>query len=228
VLRGKTGKLGHQLRKLSEILQFTNDAEMYQYLVGTIGPLRLDRLARLVAAPVGTGHGPFFDVMKELRGLSARDRITQVFIRTFLVDTVLAKTDRAGMAFGLEARVPFLDDEMVAFSARLPFRYKTRAGSSKHLLRRLLARKLAQVGIPPDLSMRPKQGFSVPMREWLRGELKYLVDEYLFPERLKREGLFAPRAVHELVLEHLDNRANHSHLLWSLISFQMWKERYLA
>jgi asparagine synthase (glutamine-hydrolysing) len=67
----------------------------------------------------------------------------------------------------------------------------------------------------------------IPLRDWLRRELRYLLDEYLNAHRIRREGLFSAPEVTSLVRQHVDNRANHSHLLWSLVSFQMWKERYL-
>jgi asparagine synthase (glutamine-hydrolysing) len=155
-----------------------------------------------------------------------------VFFRTFLPDTVLAKTDRASMAFGLEARVPFLGNEMLEFSARLPFRFKYQKGCKKYLPRKLLASKLAtgsrSSSLAEELSKRPKQGFSIPLREWLRGDLKYLLDEYLNHPRVAREGVFVPQLVDRIVSEHLQRHANHSHLLWSLVVFQMWKERYLS
>jgi asparagine synthase (glutamine-hydrolysing) len=167
-------------------------------------------------------------MFRDFGGLEPWQKVIQAFMRTFLVDTVLAKTDRSGMAFGLEARVPFLDNEMVEFAAKVPFRLRMRGMTSKYLLRKLLQRKLARAGAPPRASKRRKQGFSIPIREWLRGDLKYLLDEYLSEPRIRREGYFQPERVDELVQAHLRNRANHSHLLWSLISFQMWKDRFLG
>ena len=211
-----------QVRKAAEILQFRDEAEMFSYFVGTIGPMRLDRLAELVLEKPDLDTPLFSGMVLELDGLSWDEKITQVFLRSFLPDTVLAKTDRASMAYGLEARVPFLDDELVGFSARLPFSLKYKRGIKKYILRKLLTRKL-----PPAISQRSKQGFSIPLREWLRGELRYLLDDYLEEGRLRREGYFEPSAVRRLVREHLDRRANHSHLLWSIVSFQLWKEAYL-
>ncbi|MCM2280120.1 MAG: asparagine synthase (glutamine-hydrolyzing) [Oligoflexia bacterium] len=225
---GARGRSLQQAMKLADILRFESQAELIQSFIGTVGPLPLARLAELVPGDFGLEgpyHGP---LIESLAGLPRDQRITQVYLRTFLVDTVLAKTDRATMACGLEARVPFLDREMAAFAARVPFELKLRRGILKYLPRRLLAGKFRERGLPTDLAWRAKQGFSIPLREWLRTDLKYLVDEYLDEERLRREGLFAPKAVRGLVREHLQERANHSHLLWSLISFRMWKERHLS
>ncbi|MCM2322545.1 MAG: asparagine synthase (glutamine-hydrolyzing) [Oligoflexia bacterium] len=228
---GLRGRRLQQGRKLADILSYQNEAELLQSFIGTVGPLPLERLARLIAGEQGSeafSRGPCHaELIGSLRGLQAPEKVTRLFLETFLVDTVLAKTDRATMAYGLEARVPFLDEELVAFAETLPFRWKLREGTSKYLPRRLLARKLHERGAPTDLAWRPKQGFSIPLRDWLRGELRYLLDEYLDPRRLEREGIFAAPEVRTLVREHLQGSANHSHLLWSLISFRMWKERHL-
>ncbi len=215
------GRRGQMLRKAMQILQFRNEDEMFAYFIGTIGPMRLDRLAGLLAQPPAAGTPLLADVLAPLAGLPAESKIEQVFVRSFLLDTVLAKTDRASMAFGLEGRVPFLGDAMVEFAARLPFGMKLNGAVKKYLPRRLLQKHL-----PGRISARRKMGFSVPMRDWLRGPLRPLLAEYLDADRLRREGYFDPAAVNALVQEHVAARANHSHVLWSLVSFEMWKERY--
>ena len=222
-LGGLLGKRqSQQWKKLCDILRFKNENELFEYFIGTIGPLPWDRLRSLLKVPVSANYSPFTPVLSELQDLDWNAKIDQVFLRTFLTDTVLTKTDRAGMAYGLEARVPFLDNEMVDFSTRLPFEYKLRHGKSKYLLRQLLAKKL-----PGDLANRKKQGFSIPLRDWFRSELRPLLDTYLNPTRIEREGIFSPTQVTLLVNEHLEDKANHSHLLFSLVSFQLWKERFL-
>lgn len=228
VMRGPWKRMGQQARKLSEMLQFESQAELFQYFIGTLGPMRMDRLARLIEGGETLKQDYFGPLMKQLAELPAWQRIAQVFIRTFLVDTVLAKTDRTGMAFGLEARVPFLDDRMIELSHEVPFDLQMKKGQSKYLLRKLLEKKLEEKGISTSLSRRGKQGFSIPLREWLRGDLKYLLDEYLNVPRLSREGLFNAKEVNSLVKQHVNDVSNHSHLLWSLVSFQMWKEQYLS
>ncbi len=219
-------KLTHQMIKLLDILQFENTGQFYQNFIGMLGPLQMPRLASLLAAPVDPTTAFFNEHLERLSSLDLKEKITQIFIETFLVDTVLAKTDRAGMAVGLEARVPFLDNEMAEFALRLPFPMKLRGGTSKYLLRKLLEKKLKTRGLSAHLSSRKKQGFSIPMRDWLRGELKFLLNDYLSPTRLSKEGVFQPQNVGALVKEHTDSKANHSHLLWSLLTFQMWKEYF--
>jgi asparagine synthase (glutamine-hydrolysing) len=160
--------------------------------------------------------------MNTLQHLPLHEKILQVLQQTFMIDTVLAKTDRATMAFGVEGRVPFLDNKMLDLAAKLPFSMKYNSGVKKYILRKLLLKKMS-----PKFVMRPKQGFSIPMEQWLRTDLKFLLDDYLGIDRLKKDGLLVPGEVQALVQQHLAKKANHSHLLWSLITYQMWKERYL-
>ncbi|MBI4924661.1 MAG: asparagine synthase (glutamine-hydrolyzing) [Bdellovibrio sp.] len=221
-------KFCQQMVKLFDILQFQDEGQFYQNFVGSLGPLQMPELASLLKEKADFSRPFFTDILEQLRPLDLEEKVTHLFLKTFLVDTVLAKTDRAGMAVGLEARVPFLDNEFVDFSFRLPFSYKLKLGESKYLLRRLLRKKLIEHGLSSRLSKRKKQGFSIPMRDWLRGELRYLLQDYLSFDRLKREGVFQENQVQRIVVEHLENRANHSHLLWSLLVFQMWKEHFSA
>lgn len=211
-----------QARKLLEIFQFRNEAELFQYFIGTIGPMRLDRLRKLVNGTVNLYPSCYQGLINNIQSLPWNEKISQVFQQTFMIDTVLAKTDRATMAFGLEGRVPFLDNKMLDFAASLPFEMKYNNGTKKYLLRKLLQKKMSE-----EFIMRPKQGFSIPIEHWLRGDLKFLLDDYLSQERLKKDGTLIPNQVQMLVKEHLSKKVNHSHLLWSLITYQMWKEKYL-
>jgi asparagine synthase (glutamine-hydrolysing) len=81
--------------------------------------------------------------------------------------------------------------------------------------------------LPASIVYRRKQGFGVPLAQWLRGPLRRFVEEVLEPDRLRRIGLFAPRAVERLVAEHIGNKANHATALWSLLSFELWRDAYL-
>ena len=157
----------------------------------------------------------------ESRQLDERDRSLYVDFRSYLVDNCLAKVDRMSMACSLEARVPLLDREVVELAFGMPPDLKFNALKGKIVLRRVAARH-----VPRDCVYRPKEGFSVPMKNWLRGELRPLLDQYLAPERLAREGLFNSAAVADLCGHHLSGRENHSHLLWPLLVFERWREHW--
>ena len=211
--------------KALDVLQFRDEAELFQYFIGTFGPLTHEGVRELLAPDLQPGVQVYPTAyaawLPELAELDWPEKIEEVFIRTFLPDTVLAKTDRCGMAYGLETRVPFLDNAMVDFSAALPWKFKRPRRQSKPLLRRILAARA-----PSPLARRKKQGFSIPLTDWFRGPLRPLLEEYLDPIRLQREGFLNGPAVQRLVTAHREDRANHSHLLWSILTFQLWRERY--
>jgi asparagine synthase (glutamine-hydrolysing) len=143
-------------------------------------------------------------------------------MKSYMVDDNLAKVDRASMAVSLEARVPFLDNQVAEFALGLSANTKMGVWKQarKQLLRRLLGRYL-----PRELFERPKRGFSMPMASWLRKELRWLVEEYLDAGRLRREGLFDVEFVGGLVREHLSGRRDREAVLWALIFWEMWREK---
>jgi asparagine synthase (glutamine-hydrolysing) len=159
----------------------------------------------------------------EAGGRDEVNRGLYVDLKSYLSDNCLVKTDRMSMACSLEARVPLLDVELVELAFRMPAELKVRGGATKPLLKRVAARH-----VPRECVYRPKQGFSIPIKHWLAGEFRPLVDDLLSRERLAAEGLFAPDTVECLKREHFAGRANHSHLLWALLVFQDWRGRWGA
>jgi asparagine synthase (glutamine-hydrolysing) len=157
----------------------------------------------------------------EARGRDPRDQALYVDFGSYLVDNCLTKVDRMSMACSIEARVPLLDREVVELAFRLPPALKYDGNHTKILLKRVAARY-----VPRECVYRAKEGFSIPIKNWLKDEFRGLVERYLAPERLRAEGLFEPAVVERLWQEHLGNRANHSHLLWALLVFEQWRDRW--
>ena len=151
----------------------------------------------------------------------ARDRALYVDLRSYLVDNCLVKVDRMSMACSLETRVPLLDTRLVELAFRIPSTLKYSARQTKILLKRVARRH-----VPDACVDRPKQGFSIPIKNWLKHEFQPLMHELLEPARLASDGLFEPATVERLKREHLEERANHSHLLWSLMVFHDWRRRW--
>ncbi len=145
-----------------------------------------------------------------------------VDVKSYLCDNILVKVDRMSMAVSLEARVPFLDKDLVALAFRMPDRFKVDGGRTKVLLKEVAVRRL-----PRECVYRPKEGFSIPIKNWLARELRPLLEDLLAPDRLAAGGVFSPRCVERLKREHLSGRANHSHILWSLMVFEAWRDRWL-
>jgi asparagine synthase (glutamine-hydrolysing) len=158
---------------------------------------------------------------EEAAGRDARDTALYVDFASYLVDNCLTKVDRMSMACSIETRVPLLDRELVELAFRMPSRLKFDGRNTKILLKRIAARH-----VPRECVYRGKQGFSIPIKNWLKEDLRPLAEQYLAPERIRREGLFEPAVVGRLWREHLDNRANHSHLLWALLVFEQWRDRF--
>jgi asparagine synthase (glutamine-hydrolysing) len=150
-------------------------------------------------------------------------RILRVDLQTYLSDAMLTKVDRTSMAVGLEVRVPLIDHRIVEFSAGLPQSQLYRNGTGKIILRELLSRYL-----PRKMFERPKMGFSIPIGHWFRNTLKPLMLDYLSEARLRSEGIFNPIFVNHIITEHLAGKANHQHRIWSLLVWQMWRERWLS
>ena len=150
-------------------------------------------------------------------------RILRVDLQTYLSDAMLTKVDRTSMAVGLEIRVPLIDHRIVEFSAGLPESQLYQNGTGKILLRELLSKYL-----PREMFERPKMGFSIPIGHWFRSSLKPLMLDYLSETRLRNEGIFNPEFVNHIVNEHLSGKANHQHRIWSLLVWQMWRDRWLS
>jgi asparagine synthase (glutamine-hydrolysing) len=126
------------------------------------------------------------------------------------------------MAVSLEARVPYLDIELVDLVMRIPDALKISNGPSKVLLKRVASRY-----VPKDCVYRPKEGFSIPIKNWLGNQLRPLMEELLNSRTLNKQGVFRVSTIERLKREHLTGLANHSHLLWSLMVFQAWCKRWL-
>ncbi|HBO68809.1 MAG TPA: asparagine synthase (glutamine-hydrolyzing) [Deltaproteobacteria bacterium] len=210
----------HRIQRGAESILHDDPAEMYFHTVGIFERRRIGEIVPEVADDSGLSY---FRTFRDPRAGSIVERAMATDIRTYLVDDILAKVDRASMAYSLEARVPLLDHRVVEFAARLPLPLKVRGGETKHLLRKVLYRH-----VPQELIDRPKMGFGVPLNRWLRNELRPLLDEYLNEERVGREGFLRPGGVARVVREHLSGRRDHQYRVWALLVFAMWRERYLS
>jgi asparagine synthase (glutamine-hydrolysing) len=121
------------------------------------------------------------------------------------------------MAASLETRVPLLDHRLVEFALNLPPRMKLRQGKTKVILRKAMRGRL-----PEAVLSKPKQGFSIPLKHWLRGPLRPLMTDLLSADSIRSRGYFGCQTVSRWVMEHLEQRVNHSHRLWALMVFELW------
>ena len=143
-------------------------------------------------------------------------------LKTTLVSEMLTKVDRMTMAFGLEARVPFLDHRLVEWSFRLPSQFKMRDGVGKAIVRKGLESQL-----PLDLLKAPKHGFNVPMKDWLTGPLRQFLRDNLAESAVMRRGIFRPAAITQLLvrLEYGDQVTANQVL--AALMLELWFQQFV-
>ena len=139
-------------------------------------------------------------------------RAQYVDLMTWLPGRMLVKVDRASMAHGLELRPPLLDHELVDWAARLPADMKLHGMSGKRLLKRAL-----EPLVPHELLYRPKQGFTLPLAKWLRGELRPRIEALATRGAIADAGLFSPSGLRRMIGEHCNGQRNHASTLWSIL-----------
>lgn len=162
------------------------------------------------------------DALKNANGGTALARMMQAEIETSLPGDLLVKMDRATMAHGLEARSPFLDHQVIEFAAALPDAYKIHGKILK-----VVVKKMMQGRLPKSILDRPKQGFGVPVQNWLSGDLAEWVRDVLWdPVTLKRP-YFNPEAVRQVMRLHDAGWSAYKHKVWSLLMFELWHRTFI-
>ena len=141
---------------------------------------------------------------------------------TYLVDDILQKVDRATMTASLEGREPFMDQHIIEWAAQIPDEFKYRNGVKKYLLREIVHRY-----VPKDVMDRPKMGFAIPIADWLRTELRPMLEEYLSDERIQLEGILSPAYVRQLKSNFLNGKKEFDLKIWYLLMFEMWYEEWM-
>ncbi len=208
LMKSKLQKLGQRLENVENIDEF------YQSLVSEWrSPENL----------VLGGKEPSNNLNSRLDGFGLQDaenRMMYMDAMTYLPDDILCKVDRAAMNVSLETRVPFLDHRVVELAWRLPLEMKIKGGQGKWILRQLLYKL-----VPRELIERPKQGFGIPLGQWLRGPLRAWAEDLLDPARLNREGYLHSELIRQKWAEHLSGKRNWEHSLWSVLMFQAWLEK---
>ena len=150
-------------------------------------------------------------------GKDVVDLMLEVDIATYLLDDLIAKIDISSMAYGLEARSPFLDHELMELAASIPANLKVRGSEKKWILREAL-----RGWLPDDLLDRPKQGFSIPENDWLRGDLASWAREVLLDPGTIERGYFDRAAVEALMDRHAAGADEDGRRIWMLLVLELW------
>ena len=143
-------------------------------------------------------------------------------IKSWLPDDLLLKADKMTMAASLELRVPFLDHKVVEFATSLPDAFRLNGSQGKHLLKTLMQKYL-----PNEIIYRKKKGFPVPIAQWFREALYERVREVLLDERSLRRGYFRPAYVEGVLERHRSGRENLSRRIFSLLTLEIWHQKYI-
>jgi asparagine synthase (glutamine-hydrolysing) len=206
---------GDKMQKLARILEAASPEEIYLELVSN------PQWAESVCKNAGSLESPFASWKDCTASLGNIERMMFLDQMTYMTDDILCKVDRASMSASLEARVPFLDNQLTEFAWSLPAAYKIRGGVGKWPLRQILKRYL-----PEELFDRPKMGFAIPVGDWLRGPLREWAEDALSEKRLNEAGFFNTEIVRARWTEHVTGVRNNQHALWGILIFQDWVKKY--
>ncbi|MBM3809805.1 MAG: asparagine synthase (glutamine-hydrolyzing) [Acidimicrobiia bacterium] len=167
-------------------------------------------------------YAPVRDALGRFSQDDVLNRQLYADLSLYLADDILVKVDRMSMATSLETRAPFLDADVMELAFSMPGRLKIRNGERKWILKQAMSDVL-----PESIRTRRKEGFSVPMKNWLRRELQPLMRDLLSRARVSQRGLFDPAVVEQLMNDHVDGRENHAHTLFPLMVLERWASEYL-
>jgi asparagine synthase (glutamine-hydrolysing) len=206
--RHRVRMISEKVHKIADVIASENGEALYR---GLVGPSWRQTPVLLESTQQAAPYPP----LEPLSGLANQMMLADTL--AYLPDDILVKVDRASMAVGLESRVPMLDSRVFEYAWRLPLRMKVGNGKGKWILRQLLYRY-----VPRSLIERPKMGFAVPLKSWLRGPLREWAEDLLAEGRLRSEGYLASAPVRRKWHEHLTGRRDWQYELWNVLMFQAW------
>lgn len=156
------------------------------------------------------------------RNLDPREQQALFDLTHYLKDDLLVKVDRASMRYGLEVRVPLLDHELVETALNIDTSLKIKAGVQKYLLKEILMDFL-----PKEMVYRQKRGFSIPLIQWLKDDLRYLIDKYLSKEVVEQFALCNYEYIASLKEDYFKGRDYLYNRVWALLILHMWLKKNL-
>ena len=206
-------------KKMMHLLKDNSAKELLRNMNSLYFPDELNKL--LVKAP-GILSSNFDDELQndyydDLSYLMAID------YKTYMLDDILQKIDRASMSVSLEGREPFLDQHIIEFAAQLPSDYKLYKGIKKYPLRQIVHKY-----VPKQMMERPKMGFGIPIADWLKKDLKMFVDEAMEEGFIKKQGLFSVDEIKKLHKQFYNGKEQLHTKIWYLLMFQMWYKKWMA
>jgi len=186
--------------------------------LGWVGVFQEDFIRELFDSRIDIAPAAHFQTyFDNVQGVDPIGQLLYVNTKTYLPGDLLVKTDRMSMANSLEARSPFLDQELLAFAARISSDLKLKGLTTKYILKRAL-----QGIVPEEIIQRKKHGFGVPVGRWFRDDLHDYVREALLSPQALQRGYFKEEVLRGLIDEHQKGQRDHTHRLWTLLTFEVW------
>ena len=173
-------------------------------------------------------HSLFIDnniddlVLPELININNNlDKLLYLDFNSYLVDDVLVKVDRSTMAYGLEGREPLLDSKLIEYLSMLPSHYKINNGEKKYILKNICHKY-----VPKTLMDRKKMGFGIPIVEWFNEDISIIIDTYLNESYIRKQNIFNFKFIDSIIKNYYTNNSNNTFKIWTLISFQLWYDKW--
>lgn len=214
----KQTNIRDKFQKLQRAVNTENFAEMFINASSYVEPSRIQQYLQGDLKPLTETN---FDSFTSLSQTEPLEQMMAIDYQTFMVDDALTKVDRATMSVSIEGREPLLDHKIIEYMAKVPICMKYQHNTGKYLLKKILYKY-----VPERFYSRPKSGFQVPLYEWLKTDLKYLLDKYLAYERLEKGGVFNAEAVHQTLSDYFNGKYININEIWFILMFEMWREKW--
>lgn len=200
-------------RYIDSVSQFNRQRRNYLYSGDFLGKLN---------GSLGRGEALFQKLAGSVTAGEQIDRLLYLDSKTYLPGDILTKVDRMSMAASLEARVPLLDHELIEFVAGIPAGLKLKGLETKYIFK-----KAMENIVPREILYREKQGFGVPIGEWINAQLKERIYSDLTDRKTVERGYFDLKYIDTLLDEHRRGRRDHSHAVWVLWMLELWHRRFI-
>ncbi len=210
--------LSNRFQRAARVLEFANESNRKSHIFSQEqNCFSVQEIATLLRPNVACSFELDETFYGLARALAPEEEQSLFDMRYYLPDDLLVKVDRASMFYGLEVRVPLLDHEWVEYGFNINPKLRTKGGTAKYLLKKLLASR-----IPRELFDRPKQGFAIPLASWLTNELSYLIEKYLSPDALEQTQVLDQLQVSRLIQQFRGGKSFLYNRVWLLIVLQQW------
>jgi asparagine synthase (glutamine-hydrolysing) len=224
---GKPGRLRGPRRNLMKLMRGIDQRPHDRYLT-YCSYYRPDELERVLSGDLRSalnGHDPFRrhrEYLDRVEGEHWLNQLLYLDMKTFLPCLNLTYTDKMSMAASTEVRVPLLDDDLVELSGRIPPELKLR-----RLTRKYVFKKSQEGRVPRDVIWRPKAGFGAPVRSWLVGDLKPMVDDLLSEDAVRARGLLDPAEVRRVIAANDAGSEDNALRIWAFLTLELWQQAFV-